>query len=509
MNHSEPSKPGLRAKTVKSLGAVAGVQLFKKGLSFVVSVLLYRFLSSKDFGLFALCESYLMFAMIFSDMGIEDAVIQTQADEPGKVIQTGFVMRIFFTFFAFLVLFLGAEYLALLVKTPKLAFPLRVVSLTVLTNLIAFKTEMSFKKGLRFEKFIHSETLAQIASSGIAFVLAWRGYGYWSLVISTIASQFFRVIFLNLQKPEKLSLEWDWLLAKKIWDKSKYGLLITLLYFALSRLVQFFVADRFGLSRVGYFYLAFNWSNFFVTYAVQFAGRVVFPAVSKIESDRSRVAKAYTEYLHRVALLAVPFSMYLVVLAPQLIPVILGPKWQPAVSLCQMLCLHGLIRALAAPSQTVLYGLGKFRKSFAFLLIELFVFLGLIYFLKSLGVTGFIVALIVSKAVGWVIPTWLVEKELSQYPVNSLKIILPYLGAGFFLMLGMVLLGNLLEAFRCPNMLYLFIQIPCGGMIYLTGYYIFHGINLSNLTSLKIDLKTLIQNFLKSAVSSKSSAPAG
>ena len=85
-NHSDFSRQNLRARTVKSLSAVVGIQFFKKIFSVAVSVLLYRFLSSKDFGLFALCESYLMFAMIFADMGIEDSVIQAQATEASTKI---------------------------------------------------------------------------------------------------------------------------------------------------------------------------------------------------------------------------------------------------------------------------------------------------------------------------------------------------------------------------------------------------------------------------------------
>ncbi len=72
----------LRSKTLKSISAVGVIQLFKKLVTFAVSVALYRFLSSRDYGIYALCESVLMIAVIFADFGVEDSYVLFVGSNP-------------------------------------------------------------------------------------------------------------------------------------------------------------------------------------------------------------------------------------------------------------------------------------------------------------------------------------------------------------------------------------------------------------------------------------------
>jgi PST family polysaccharide transporter len=59
--------------------------------------------------------------------------------------------------------------------------------------------------------------------------------------------------------------------------------------------------------------------------------RVLFPIMSQVQDERGRLGNAYERALAIVALVSLPVSAFLLVVAPEFIPVILGPAWTEVV----------------------------------------------------------------------------------------------------------------------------------------------------------------------------------
>jgi PST family polysaccharide transporter len=59
--------------------------------------------------------------------------------------------------------------------------------------------------------------------------------------------------------------------------------------------------------------------------------RVLFPVMSQVQDERDRLASAYERALAIVALVSLPISAFLWVVAPEFIPVVLGPAWTAVV----------------------------------------------------------------------------------------------------------------------------------------------------------------------------------
>jgi PST family polysaccharide transporter len=55
--------------------------------------------------------------------------------------------------------------------------------------------------------------------------------------------------------------------------------------------------------------------------------RVLFPVMAQVQDDPERLSRAYERALAVVALVALPVSAFLLVVAPEFIPVLLGPAW--------------------------------------------------------------------------------------------------------------------------------------------------------------------------------------
>ncbi|HTF28020.1 MAG TPA: oligosaccharide flippase family protein, partial [Flavitalea sp.] len=55
--------------------------------------------------------------------------------------------------------------------------------------------------------------------------------------------------------------------------------------------------------------------------------KALFPAMAKVQGDKPRLAKAYLTGVRLIALIAIPLSFLIFLLAPEIIRILLGPEW--------------------------------------------------------------------------------------------------------------------------------------------------------------------------------------
>src|SRR3989442_682732 len=85
---------------------------------------------------------------------------------------------------------------------------------------------------------------------------------------------------------------------------------------------------------------------------------VLFPAMAQIQSERQRVAVAYRRCVAGVALLTLPLSALALVLAPEIVRVLLGPRWADVTAPFRVLVLGTLFRTSYKISDSLTRALG-------------------------------------------------------------------------------------------------------------------------------------------------------
>ena len=74
----------------------------------------------------------------------------------------------------------------------------------------------------------------------------------------------------------------------------------------------------------------------------QMMDRVLFPVMASFQHARARLAEAYRRGISLVATVMAPLSVLIVMLAPEIVRVLLGPDWGPVVAPLRVLAL-GLV----------------------------------------------------------------------------------------------------------------------------------------------------------------------
>jgi PST family polysaccharide transporter len=117
-----------------------------------------------------------------------------------------------------------------------------------------------------------------------------------------------------------------------------------------------------GVASLGYYSRAFKLMMILVTYFAAVITRVLFPIMSRLQNDRDRLRSTYLTGAAVLGLISAPLGAVLVVLAPEFILVVLGPKWIPATVPFQILTAGIMLRNVYLMAYCLDGALGAMRR---------------------------------------------------------------------------------------------------------------------------------------------------
>lgn len=143
------------------------------------------------------------------------------------------------------------------------------------------------------------------------------------------------------------------------------------------------------MSWLGLYALAFSLSNLPSKCVTRVFAQVLFPAYAKLQDDIQRLRKAFFRVFDMAVALVVPISVGLFLVAPELVEVVYGSRWEPMVPALRVLVWFGLLAALLSITGPLLLGVGKPSSIRNARLLELLVLAALIYpFTRWWGIWG-------------------------------------------------------------------------------------------------------------------------
>jgi PST family polysaccharide transporter len=105
--------------------------------------------------------------------------------------------------------------------------------------------------------------------------------------------------------------------------------------------------------------------------------KVLFPTLSRVQDDVRRLGAAYLQGTAFLALITLPAGIVAALLAPDLVPVLFGPRWEGLVPAFQVLALGMMFRTGYRMSDSLSRATGKvYRRAWRQWLFAALVFLG-------------------------------------------------------------------------------------------------------------------------------------
>ncbi len=228
---------------------------------------------------------------------------------------------------------------------PSIVPIISVLSLVFLIQAPSMVAEGLLQRELNFQQLALAEVLSFVFGYTLVGVtLALAGAGVWALVWACLAQLGLKCFILIWQKPRSLLLAFDPGAARHmLWLSGGFSS-GKLLGFAATQLDNLVVAAAMNASAVGIYGRAYQLVTMPVMLFGQVLERVMFPIYSRLQSEPQKASEHYGHAVALSSMLMAPTSVLLVVLAPEIVRLILGPEWSETVLPLQILASTLLFR---------------------------------------------------------------------------------------------------------------------------------------------------------------------
>lgn len=323
-----------------------------------MTIVIVHILSPAAYGLMALAMMTIGLLSVLDELGLGSAIVQRR-HVSAELIRQVYGLVIVFNLCLYGIVFFAAPYIADFFSEPRLTDITRILALQLPILSFAIIPNALLRRQMRFKGQSLVYFAATTSNSACTLVLALQGYGVWSLVGGSLCAVFVRVVGLNL-------IARYWCLPKfsfrGMLDVAVFGSLVTfdrLLWYILSQLPTLIIGRVLGKEILGFFSVASQLSSLPTQKISEILNQVGFSAFSRIQDDLAQVRAHLLRGARMLCFVGFPVFFGISSVAPELVTVLLGSKWAPAIFPLQILSLTGMIGLMQVAIKPAIVGVGR------------------------------------------------------------------------------------------------------------------------------------------------------
>jgi O-antigen/teichoic acid export membrane protein len=308
-----------------------------------IVAILGRLLLPEDFGVVAVAMTVVLFAGRFHGLGFGLALVQRKQLEREHVA-TAFAMSLSLGTAIALITFLAAGAIGDAYQMPHAAAPIRALALLFVLRALSSTSRFMMQRELRFRALAITNVVSYLVGSGTSIVLALDGHGAWALVIGYLVEAALETVLLVVVSPPTAFPRFTrWALRDLFSFGGGHVLAMSANYLATQG--DYIIVGRFlGDAMLGIYSRAYELMRFPALIFTNVAGTVLFSSFSRLQDDPVRLGQMLRRTLFATAILLLPASAGLIVLAPEAIYILLGPGWDGVVLPFQLMAATMLFR---------------------------------------------------------------------------------------------------------------------------------------------------------------------
>ena len=424
----------LKSKTQKGLVWSFVERFATQGVQFLFGIILARLLSPEDYGTIAMPLVFLAIAQCFIDSGFSTALIR-KPDLTEEDLSTAFYFNIGVGVLCYFALFFSSPLIADFYNTPILSDLLKVTALATLFNPLCAVQQAILTRKIDFKTQAIVSLSGAIVSGSVGLVMAYSGYGIWSLVFQQVGGYVIRTILLWMLGRWKPKRKWSWESFRYLWGFGSKMLGSALLDTTYNNIYPIVIGKFFSANDLGNYTRAQQFATLPSSNVTGVLQRVTFPVLSKIQNEDERLARNYRKILKLSAFLIFPMMLMLSAIADPLVRVILTDKWKGCIILLQIVCFSMMWYPIHAINLNLLTVKGR---SDLFFRLEIFKKVcGVCVMCVTIphGIIWMVSGGIVSSMIALVINTYYTGKLINVGYLRQMGDLLPIFGISFFMWL--------------------------------------------------------------------------
>lgn len=464
-------KDVLKKKTISGLFWTFGEVIANQGVQFVIQIFLARLILPEEFGLIGMITVFIAISNSIIDSGFSNALIR-EKEVNQHDYSTVFYFNLITSIVVYVILYFSSPTISVFFAQPKLSLILRVLAITIIINAFGIIPRAILTRKINFKAQMIINISSSLVSGFIAIILAYKGFGIWSLVFRTIIMQFMQALMLSIVNKWRPSLVFSKNSFEKLfgfgWKILVSGLIDTI----YNNLYYMVIGKMYSASDLGYYTNAQKLRDIAATSISTAVQKVSYPVLSCMQNEEEVLKNMYKKIIKSSVYITFPVMFGLAIVAKPLILLLFGDNWSQSIIYFQILCLAGMLYPLHAINLNILQVKGRsdlflkleiLKKCVAITLIAISIF-------SKWGIIGLIWMKVVSSVIAFFINSYYSKSIIGYSTLNQIRDILPVLIITLFMGITTYFIGTFVPDY---NFIKILIQISFGSAFFIVTSYMF------------------------------------
>src|SRR6516164_7706945 len=361
----------LKARVARSVFWLAWSRGVLQILAFATTLLVARILLPADYGVMALASVFTGLASMLAEMGLGRAIVQFR-DLDRRELDTCFWITMTLALIAYAVLSLGAPTIARWFAVPRVAEVLPVLALVLPLTACSIVSDSLLRKRLALDRISQAEIIGAAVALPVMLGCALSGLGVWTLVVGALASVVIKDLAIFAFAPWFPGLRIGGERAREMLHFALTTLGITTMWALREQADVLVIGKITGQVSVGLYSMAKDLAMLPTAKISSVVFLLSSPMMAELQTDIAAMRRAFFRAVRLTSAIALPASAGMALVADDMVAVLLGPKWLPAVRVLRLLCLYAAVRAVDVLLPPVLFARRRQRFLFWYFLVLLF-----------------------------------------------------------------------------------------------------------------------------------------
>lgn len=348
----------LRGKIRRGVGWKALNIGLAQGSEVLISIVLAHLLLPSDFGLAGLALVFSGFAIVVGDVGLGAALVRRKSiteEDRSTVFWVTVAMGMALTLGGVAL----SPLIAMFFSNPQVMPLFAVLSISFLFSSLGQTQTALLTREMSFRSLELRNIAATIVGALAALFLALSGFGAWALIGQVVFTSAVSTMMLWTVSPWRPRLIFSRERFRTLGSFGVKTLGMRMLGWLNLNGDNLLVGRALGSTALGIYAVAYNIMYLPTSYILGPLRDVLYAAFARLHDDPRRLGDVWLRINNVAGSVLVPAYLGLAAVAPDFVPAVLGPNWDAAIPVLQLLSLGGAVGSLQAFNGQVYQALGR------------------------------------------------------------------------------------------------------------------------------------------------------
>ena len=334
-----------------------GERILAQLTTFIVSVVLARLLPAAAFGDVALLMVFIDIANVLVVQGFASSLVQKK-DADNIDFSSVFFFSILVSIAFYCLCFVGSPLLQY-IGDAELPALFRVLALRIPLAAINSVQHAYVQRNLLFKKFFFMTLIGTSLSAGVGIYMAFAGVGAWAIVGQYLTNSLCDTIVLWFTIGWRPIWVMDFHRLKELIGFGWKMLCSGLVHVIYNRLTTFFIGTKYTTEDLAFYEQGQKIPGIVETNIDTAINSVLFPVMAAEQDNKDRVKQMIRRSIQTSGCIIWPMMMGLAVLADQIIVLIYGEKWMPAMVFMVIACIKLTLEPIQTANLQAIKAIGR------------------------------------------------------------------------------------------------------------------------------------------------------